>query len=66
MKMKNRTIKSMAKRLAALAMAAVCTFSLTQVPAVKAAEVLEAGDYVVPIKRSVQQSVWGKCKCKCR
>ncbi|EGG82294.1 hypothetical protein HMPREF9477_01303 [Lachnospiraceae bacterium 2_1_46FAA] len=47
--MKNRTIKSMAKRLAALAMAAVCTFSLTQVPAVKAAEVLEAGDYVVPI-----------------
>jgi len=49
MKMKHKTIKSMVRRMAALAMAAVCTFSLTQVNTVKAAEKLEAGDYVVPI-----------------
>ena len=47
--MKHKTIKSMVRRMAALAMAAVCTFSLTQVNTVKAAEKLEAGDYVVPI-----------------
>ena len=47
--MKHKTIKSMVRRMAALAMAAVCTFSLTQVNTVKAAEKLEAGDYVVLI-----------------
>lgn len=47
--MKNKTIQSMAKRVAALAMAAVCTFSLTQVPVVKAADKLGVGKYVVPI-----------------
>ena len=47
--MKHKTMKSMVRRMAALAMAAVCTFSLTQVNTVKAAEKLEAGDYVVPI-----------------
>ena len=36
--MKHKTIKSMVRRMAALAMAAVCTFSLTQVNTVKAAE----------------------------
>ena len=40
--MKHKTIKSMVRRMAALAMAAVCTFSLTQVNTVKAAEKLEA------------------------
>ena len=44
--MKHKTMKSMVRRMAALAMAAVCTFSLTQVNTVKAAEKLEAGDYV--------------------
>ena len=43
--MKHKTMKSMVRRMAALAMAAVCTFSLTQVNTVK----VEAGDYVVPI-----------------
>ena len=38
--MKHKTIKSMVRRMAALAMAAVCTFSLTQVNTVKAAEKL--------------------------
>lgn len=47
--MKHKSIKSMVRRMAAIAMAAVCTFSLTQVNTVKAAEKLEAGDYVVPI-----------------
>ena len=36
--MKHKTMKSMVRRMAALAMAAVCTFSLTQVNTVKAAE----------------------------
>lgn len=47
--MKHKSIKSMVRRMAAIAMVAVCTFSLTQVNTVKAAEKLEAGDYVVPI-----------------